>query len=388
VADRLRIAQVVPTYLPLLGGKESYVWNAVEHLPEFDFEVLTARVPGLPAPPVGPQVRVHRFRPAESFRGPWAFPAAGPAVTVWGFLSLLRLRRQRRRSEALGCAVVHSHWSDVEAVRALRGRVSPTTWDRVLAKVLAAARFRQPTVFTDHSMLVQEMPDLYRRLLEHALREYRLVLAVEPEGGDRAKALRDASRGTAEVAYLPNSVDTEALRPRPDDRRPSVIAYLGRANKAHWLVRELSLHLPEYRFLFGIAGYGRSMEKWRAMRSERVDVRENVGPMELPSFLAHADLVVNPLLVHGMGRVTLEAFAAGLPVIGDLGASRYPLVHGRTGLLTEPDPKAFASAVRDLMGNPPLLRDFGREGRRIVEREFSNDVVLPRLASWYRRLAA
>jgi len=77
VADRLRIAQVVPTYLPLLGGKESYVWNAVEHLPEFDFEVLTARVPGLPAPPVGPQVRVHRFRPAESSAGRGRSPPPG-----------------------------------------------------------------------------------------------------------------------------------------------------------------------------------------------------------------------------------------------------------------------------------------------------------------------
>jgi len=385
-ARRPRIAHLTNVYLPVLGGKESYVWNVVEHLPEFDFEILTARVPGVPPPTTSPNVRVHRLRPAEWFRGPFALPMLGQARLLWGAFSLTRLLRAREL--AAGCDVVHSHWSDVEMMDGLRRLVTRSGWQRMLQKTLTAATFPQPMVYTDHSMLVQETPEPVRMLLEHFLRSARLVVAVEPEGTVKANEMRDACGGTAKIEYIPNSVDTAVYRPREEDRRPGTVAYVGRANKAPWLLQEILRLLPEQRFVLAIAGYSRSMEKWRSMRSERVEVLENVPPDRLPAVLTRADVLVNPLLHNAMTRVTIEGLACGLPVVADEGLSRYPLVDGKTGRLVPPKPEAFASAVKGLLGNPALLKDYGREGRRIVEREFSNTVILPRLAAWYRRLSA
>lgn len=76
---------------------------------------------------------------------------------------------------------------------------------------------------------------------------------------------------------------------------------------------------------------------------------------------------------EGFGLVFLEAGAFGLPVVaGDAGGARDAVVHGRTGLLVDPeDPKAVASAVLELLHDRRRADLMGATGSVRVRHEFS-----------------
>ena len=75
---------------------------------------------------------------------------------------------------------------------------------------------------------------------------------------------------------------------------------------------------------------------------------------------------------EAMGRVTAEAMAAGKPVIGYNDAGTAEIVdHGKTGLLYEGGPKNLADAMENLIGDPALVLELGRNARKKAEEEFT-----------------
>ncbi|KAI3418982.1 Glycos_transf_1 domain-containing protein, partial [Psidium guajava] len=74
------------------------------------------------------------------------------------------------------------------------------------------------------------------------------------------------------------------------------------------------------------------------------------------------------------GRVTLEAMAFGLPVLGtDAGGTKEIVEHNETGLLHPPGKrgaKALALNLRFLLKNPSVREQMGMRGRRKVERMY------------------
>lgn len=93
----------------------------------------------------------------------------------------------------------------------------------------------------------------------------------------------------------------------------------------------------------------------------------------LPDVLRRADIYVFPSIQEGMPNTVLEAMACGLPVVACRIEGCEELVrHGETGLLTPPDDApALAEAVERLLDDAELRRRMGREGRRVVEREYT-----------------
>ncbi len=83
---------------------------------------------------------------------------------------------------------------------------------------------------------------------------------------------------------------------------------------------------------------------------------------------------------EALPNVVLEAMAAGLPVAATaVGGVPELVTPARTGWLAQPgDPPALAAALRRLLANPEQCRDFGREGRRRVVRDFSLGAMVSR----------
>jgi len=86
----------------------------------------------------------------------------------------------------------------------------------------------------------------------------------------------------------------------------------------------------------------------------------------LPARAAGAD-------IEGFGIVTLEASAAGLPVVvGRSGGAPEGVIDGVTGIVIEPnDPKSLADAISRLFSNPGEARKMGEEGRKYVNDEYA-----------------
>ena len=80
---------------------------------------------------------------------------------------------------------------------------------------------------------------------------------------------------------------------------------------------------------------------------------------EIPAYLKAADLFVFASVTETQGLVTIEAMAAGLPVVAVDGSGTHDIVdHDKEGLLVENDPNALASAINELLANPQQMKQF------------------------------
>jgi glycosyltransferase involved in cell wall biosynthesis len=94
-----------------------------------------------------------------------------------------------------------------------------------------------------------------------------------------------------------------------------------------------------------------------------------------------------PSLNEGMGRVVVEAMAAGRAVIAsDVGGLRDLVVHGENGLLVPPgNAAALAAAIRTLYRDPKRRRIMGQNGRMKAP-AFSAAAMIKKIDELYMNL--
>jgi glycosyltransferase involved in cell wall biosynthesis len=102
-----------------------------------------------------------------------------------------------------------------------------------------------------------------------------------------------------------------------------------------------------------------------------------------------SDLVVVPSLNEGMGRVIVEAFSAGRPVVGSrVSGIQDLIVDGETGFLVPPaDPRTLAEAIVRSLMDPERARAMGASARYAAE-AFSADLMLAKIDALYVGLLA
>ncbi len=103
----------------------------------------------------------------------------------------------------------------------------------------------------------------------------------------------------------------------------------------------------------------------------------------LPGF----DVFCLPSLNEGMGRVIVEAMAAGLPVVAsEVGGIPDLVEDGRTGFLCGPgDLAGISEAIARLFDDPEKAREMGEQGR-IKSACFSLDAMLSKLDALYEEV--
>ena len=108
------------------------------------------------------------------------------------------------------------------------------------------------------------------------------------------------------------------------------------------------------------------------------------APRLIPAF----DLVAVPSHVEPLGNATLEAMAAGLPVVGSrVGGIPEMIVDGETGrLVPSRDARALAEAIANLVCDPARMRAFGDAARARARDHFSVAAHARRVESVYDRL--
>jgi len=109
----------------------------------------------------------------------------------------------------------------------------------------------------------------------------------------------------------------------------------------------------------------------------------------LSTYYRAADIVVVPSRSESFGLVALEAAACGVPVVASAVGGLNTLVeHGRTGFLVEGrDPGAFAARVEQLLVDPVLAAEMGRQAA-IRARGYTWSVAAGRLRRLYGDLTA
>jgi glycosyltransferase involved in cell wall biosynthesis len=251
------------------------------------------------------------------------------------------------------------------------------------------------------------MPRVARTLLSpafrYALGGRRSILTLEnPDDCERLRAQGAlGSNDWPTVEILPGSgVDPKDYDPEAKPEDPPIVAFTGRLTKPKGIVefveaaRLVRAKYPASRIVVcgGVVTTGNpaavSEAELRAwVREEAIEWWGHRDDM--PSVMSRAAVVVLPSY-HGEGlpRALLEAAAAARPIITtDTEGCREIGRNGVNGLLVPVgDAAALAEAILLLLNDPEMRARMGREGRRIVEQEFSLDIVIRRTLAIYDRL--
>jgi glycosyltransferase involved in cell wall biosynthesis len=183
---------------------------------------------------------------------------------------------------------------------------------------------------------------------------------LEINGVPRSQ-VRKVRHGLTQRTVLPTPA------PRRCDDEPVKLVFLGRLDPTkglHVLLDALDL-VPHLRIEVSVhtilesepGPYTRALQKW-LQGHKQVQVRPPIAPSEVVKMLQTASALVVPSVGFETGPlVVLEAFAAGVPVIGSgVGGIAEWVTDGVDGLLVkELTPQAWAAALRRLVAEPGLL---------------------------------
>jgi phosphatidylinositol alpha-1,6-mannosyltransferase len=371
----MRILTLADNFLPHSGGARVYYYNLYRHLAEdwgADVTLLTKKVPGwrafdTHAQTTHFQIR-RRFKPLPT----WKYQQMPKAI--FPLMEALYLSKARRidmihsgdlyppgviamfLKRFLGLPyLAYCHGDDVAQTEGMR--YQPRVRNRLY---LGAAAIIAANTFARNKLVSYGIPE------------------------DR-------------IHIITPGVDTDIFRPGTPDRElvqryglDGKLVLLTAARlvpkKNHSLVfRALSQVLSEFpnvRYL--VAGTGPEQGALAKQVAELGlgDVVQFIGDIphdRLGEIYSLCDIFVMPNRttesndIETFGMVFVEANAAGKPVIGGRsGGTSEAIVQGTTGLIVDPgDPQELATALKLLLGNETLRRNFGASGLARVRQEFS-----------------
>ncbi len=219
------------------------------------------------------------------------------------------------------------------------------------------------------------------------------VLAVSDV--DRQMLVAAGAR-TEHIHVIPIAVDSHALQPVSHDATSTNVITLGtlfyppNADGVRWFLRDVFPLILENHLAVTLTIVGpkppNDLRQLAARHSPQVTLTGYVP--DLTPYLERAALMVVPVrAASGMRVRILEALARGVPVVTTtMGVEGIDAVHGEH-LLVADEPQAFARAVAQLLADPSLRQQLAYNGRRLIERRYDWQVVLPTLERVYQSLA-
>lgn len=190
---------------------------------------------------------------------------------------------------------------------------------------------------------------------------------------------------------IPTGVDTKFFVPdwaRPRNSRPRVL-FVGslRTYKQPHIVLDAAARFPQADFR--IAGDGPLAVELRSRAAtEKLQNVDFLGLLTAGSLRVEyqsADIFLFPSNWEGSPKVILEAAACGLPVVARRDYSPETVLHGVSGYQAASDESIF-SHLEELLNNPTLRQELGRNGRRLSEK-YDWDVITAQWEEAFTQLA-
>jgi glycosyltransferase involved in cell wall biosynthesis len=205
---------------------------------------------------------------------------------------------------------------------------------------------------------------------------------------------------------IPLGVDMEAFRPDPaagahirrelgwEAGGPPVVGYLGRfvpEKGLPMLTRTLDRLRTPWRALFvGGGPLEADLRAWADRNGDRVRLCTTVRHADVPGYVNAMDVLAAPSQTarhwrEQFGRMLIEAFAAGVPVVGS-DSGEIPNVIGDAGLVVpEADEDAWVKVLGGLLESPGRRAELAARGLERVGR-FSWPEVGRRYVEFFDRL--
>jgi len=261
--------------------------------------------------------------------------------------------------------------------------------------LVLASLFRVPLVVTAAGQdvnVVMKKSTVGRALSLFVLKRARLTIAVSKP------LMRFLQKcGTPRSVYVPNSVDTSAIKPVANSAKWDSILFVGSLipRKRPLLLLQaferVLKRVPTATLV--VCGEGEQKEALVAEIAERgiedrVTFVSNVSEETLNEIRSHNAVFVLPSVAEGLSLALLEAMAAGQIVVASKIESHESILEdGKNGLLFEVDnPADLAEQILFSITERGLSSEISRAAKQLSETEFSNAVVAKRLEAIYMGL--
>lgn len=203
----------------------------------------------------------------------------------------------------------------------------------------------------------------------------------------KALAMHDLKVKEEKIGIIYNGVDTQLFYPPSQSqqeqryRRPTVV-YIGRVIAKKGLnvliesIPEVLKSFPDCQFIFvggGNVSYYKQMMINLGVEEKNFSFIGHLGYYERSKILQEATVFVNPSFFENFSISILEAMSCGCAVIAcSVGGNPELIRTGENGILVPPfDHKAFATAIKSLLGDVATNKRLGIIARESVEKSFS-----------------
>lgn len=270
-----------------------------------------------------------------------------------------------------------------------------------------------PLVFTFHTQYweythyvpfpMEAVQEFLKNRIHQWLREYiqKCQHIVIPSESMRELLLREYGlddlytvipTGTNLEPFL--TADGKALRREKGWEKETVLISIGRlAPEKNWdtLLQAFAKVAPEYPDLrLVLIGDGPAKDSLQQLSSDlgvagQVTFTGALPFAEIPSYLKAANVFAFASVTETQGLVTIEAMAAGLPVVAVDGSGTRDIVeHDKQGFLVENDPEALAEGLRKILSDPQRIKRFSNNALKKA-RTFDVNVLGKQLVDVYEQ---
>jgi glycosyltransferase involved in cell wall biosynthesis len=262
-----------------------------------------------------------------------------------------------------------------------------------------------PLVFATFQNIAKRYPPPFNWIERRVLGRADAVIAF----GRTVRDVLDTRRPKpAQIRVIPPGVDTARFAPDRaaglrvrhslgwSDDTP-VIGFVGRLVEEKgigWLTRVLEqVERPWRALIVGAGPLEPGLRAWAAGRPQQVAIETGVRHDDVPRWLNAMDLLCAPSATTArwreqFGRMLIEAFACGVPVVASASGEMPHVVAEAGVLLPERDAAAWKGTVEQLLGNPAVRRQLGAVGRRRAVTVYDWAVVAAAHAALFDELLA
>ncbi len=374
-AEKLRVAMIIQSYLPRLGGAEKQLAAICRRLRKLDIEpvIITRRYAGMKSLEMIDQTPVYRV------------PAPQPkalAAFCYIFFGLWKIRK-------LDPHVLHAH-----------ELLSPSD-----LAVLAGQLFKKPVVVKVlRGGRLGDLDKLHHRRagsarLQRFSENVDVFIAISRE---IERELAAEGIEAERCRFVPNGVDVDFYKPASEAEKSQLrrklklpggflCVYSGRLAPEKGLLtllqawEQITHRFSNARLL--ILGSGEMENELRKSAGKQV-IFGGYAAETRPYYQA-ADAFILPSETEGLSNALLESMACGLAVAASrVGAAVDLVEHGKNGLLFEPGSAGeIVQALEFLLKNPRARARMGKAGRELVCRDYALERTVGQLAELYRELA-
>ncbi len=339
------------------GGMERVHARIVEHLLEREWRVhVVARVCEVPPHPHLSWTRV------RTPRSP--FLLAYPLFAISGSLKLAR----RHSGVITTCGAIVLARADIATVHFCHHGFA--------RRASVTSRGRTGLVHSVNQWLAAHLARAMERWCYHRTRVQRLVAVSSTIASELREAFPDLSD---RVNVIPNGVDLQRFRPDAG-RRAKTREQLGLSPDARvalfvggdWGRKGLDVAVaaigsrPEWQLLVVGPGDEGSLRRMAQAVGATDRVIFTGFQTDTSGFYPAADVFMLPTAYEGFPLVTLEAAAAGLPLlVTEVAGTDGLLTPGVNGWVLEREPAAFAACL-DRLGDEAVVERMGRAAREAV----------------------